>query len=219
MANKFYAVKNGRKNGVFETWNECKAHTQGYKNAVFKSFKTKKEALEFLDENNTKTNAKDSSYHQNEDEIFEETKEDTMIAYIDGSYDDEIKYFSYAGIMFYNGKNEEFSFSSCDESLIDMRNVSGEVKASTYVIQKAKDYNLQKIKIYYDYLGIELWATGKWKANNHLTRAYQDFCKEMSKTIDISFVKVKSHTNVKYNEYVDKLAKKAIEEERAKILK
>ena len=133
-----------------------------------------------------------------------------MIAYIDGSYEDSIKYFSYAGIMFFDGKSEDFAFASNDENLISMRNVSGEVKASMYVIQKAYDYNMKKVTIYFDYNGIQMWAIGSWKANNELTKLYREFCNDMYKKLDIEFVKVKSHTNVKYNEYVDKLAKKVI---------
>ncbi len=40
MEKKFYAVKKGRQTGIFETWEECKKNTTGYKNALFKSFKT-----------------------------------------------------------------------------------------------------------------------------------------------------------------------------------
>ena len=48
MAKKFYAVKNGKTPGIFETWDECKKSVDGYSGAVFKSFKTKDEALAFL---------------------------------------------------------------------------------------------------------------------------------------------------------------------------
>ena len=45
---KFYAVKQGRKKGVFKTWNECKAQTHRFTGAVFKSFKTLQEAQDFI---------------------------------------------------------------------------------------------------------------------------------------------------------------------------
>ena len=135
-----------------------------------------------------------------------------MIAYVDGSYDNQIKYFSSGGIMFYNGKSESFKFASNDESLISMRNVSGEIKASMFVIQKAAELKMKSVTIYFDYNGIEMWANGSWKTNNHLTKEYREFCIEMFKKLDIKFVKVESHTNIKYNELVDKLAKEAIED-------
>ena len=116
--------------------------------------------------------------------------------------------------MFYNGESESFKFASNDESLISMRNVSGEVKAAMFVIQKASDIKMKSVTIYYDYNGIEMWANGSWKTNNHLTKTYREFCIEMYKKLDIHFVKVESHTNIKYNELVDKLAKEAIDEVR-----
>lgn len=212
MEKKFYAVKKGRQTGIFETWEECKKNTSGYKNAVFKSFKTLAEAKSFLDDEIEEDN--NIKYHSSEDEIFASLGKDEMLAYVDGSYDNEIKYFSSAGIMFYNKESESFKFASNDESLISMRNVSGEVKAAMFVIQKAFDMKMKLVTIYYDYSGIEMWANGSWKTNNHLTKTYREFCIEMYKKLDIHFVKVESHTNIKYNELVDKLAKEAIDEVR-----
>ncbi len=45
---KYYAVRHGRTNGVFESWSECEAQVKGFKNASFKSFKTRQEALDFV---------------------------------------------------------------------------------------------------------------------------------------------------------------------------
>ena len=45
---KFYAVKKGRKKGIYRTWDECKNQTNGYKGAIFKSFKTMTEAETFM---------------------------------------------------------------------------------------------------------------------------------------------------------------------------
>ena len=48
MAQKFYAVKQGRKTGLFTTWDDCKAQVQGYSGAVYKSFPTLAEAQAYL---------------------------------------------------------------------------------------------------------------------------------------------------------------------------
>ena len=51
---KVYAVKRGRKIGIFATWDECKKLTQGYPAAIFKGFRTMREAEDFLlDDNDT----------------------------------------------------------------------------------------------------------------------------------------------------------------------
>jgi ribonuclease HI len=45
----FYAVANGRTNGIFLTWSECNTSVKGYKNALFKKFDTLSEAQQFID--------------------------------------------------------------------------------------------------------------------------------------------------------------------------
>ena len=45
---KYYAVRVGRKCGVFKSWAECEAQTKGFKGAEHKSFKTLVEAQEFV---------------------------------------------------------------------------------------------------------------------------------------------------------------------------
>ena len=37
---KFYAVRQGRKIGMFLTWDECKKQVMGYPGAIYKSFGT-----------------------------------------------------------------------------------------------------------------------------------------------------------------------------------
>ena len=48
MAGKFYAVKKGRKPGIYMSWDACKAQVMGFPNARYKGFKTKAEAEAFL---------------------------------------------------------------------------------------------------------------------------------------------------------------------------
>ncbi len=43
---KFYVVWKGRETGVFSSWDDCKAQTNGFDGAVFKSFESKEQAEE-----------------------------------------------------------------------------------------------------------------------------------------------------------------------------
>lgn len=45
---KFYAVKSGRKVGVYTTWDICKEQVHGYPGSEYKSFNTMKEALDYI---------------------------------------------------------------------------------------------------------------------------------------------------------------------------
>lgn len=48
MTHKFYAVRVGKKPGIYESWDECKANVNGYSAAEYKSFPTKAMALEYM---------------------------------------------------------------------------------------------------------------------------------------------------------------------------
>ena len=45
---KYYAVKNGRVPGIYNSWAECQKQIHGFKNASYKSFTSRKEAEEFI---------------------------------------------------------------------------------------------------------------------------------------------------------------------------
>ena len=49
MANKFYAVRKGRKTGVYSDWSSCRDQVLGFKGAEYKKFKSKKEAEDFIE--------------------------------------------------------------------------------------------------------------------------------------------------------------------------
>lgn len=53
-------------------------------------------------------------------------------------------------------------------------------------------------------------GNGEWKCNLPLTIGYRDKIKEFRKEIEILFVKVKAHSNEKYNDLADHLAKKSL---------
>ncbi|KAI9598582.1 ribonuclease H-like domain-containing protein [Syncephalis fuscata] len=47
-AGKYYAVRVGRQQGIFKTWEECKANVEGYPRAAFKRFNSLQEAQKFI---------------------------------------------------------------------------------------------------------------------------------------------------------------------------
>lgn len=46
--NKYYAVAKGRNIGIYTSWEECEKQVKRYPGAIYKSFKTKKEAQEYI---------------------------------------------------------------------------------------------------------------------------------------------------------------------------
>lgn len=45
---KYYAVKNGRQNGVYTNWSDCESQVKGHSGSQFKSFKTQAEAKAYM---------------------------------------------------------------------------------------------------------------------------------------------------------------------------
>ncbi|QXM07112.1 viroplasmin family protein [Crassaminicella indica] len=201
--NKFYAVRKGRQTGIFMTWAECEKAVKGYSGAEYKSF-LKLEDAELYIENKVENNV----YR-----TIEQLKDFEMIAYVDGSYDPKINYYSYGVITFFRSEKKSFSGKEKIEKLLEMRNVAGEIQGARVAMDYALQKKAKKLYLYYDYEGIEKWATSAWEAKKEGTKEYKKYYDEVSKNLEVIFVKVKAHSGDKYNEEVDKLAKKALYEQ------
>lgn len=190
---KYYAIKVGNETGIFTSWEECQRHVSGYPNAVFKSF---------------------SNIHDAEAFLFE--KENTEIydtyAYTDGSYNAELDLCGYASILYYNEK--KFLLSGTCANIYSLNNITGELKAVVETVGRCIGLGIKELTIYHDYIGIDMWATNKWKANNPITKRYQRYMNSIKNQITISFQKVKGHSGDKGNDEADKYAKEAFEIER-----
>ena len=196
MAKKrYYAVKSGLKTGIFNSWDECKKLVSGYPNAEYKGFSTLEEAKNYM--NNVK-------------EVIEHN-DNSVIAYVDGSFDSTRMIYSY-GCVIINPDNtiQEFSGNGNNKENAKLRNVTGEMLGAMHAVKYAIESGYKAIEIRYDYAGIEQWVTGNWKAKNELTKKYVNAMKAWKKSIKISFTKVAAHTNVEYNERADQLAKAAL---------
>ena len=202
MASKYYAVKEGRNIGVYETWEECKAQVDGYSGADYKSFKNIEEARVYA--GITVKN----DYENVENIPF--TNTDEAIAYVDGSFNVATNEFSYGAVIFHNGNEIHLSKKYDDEELATMRNVAGEIYGSMAAMKYAYENGVKKLTIYHDYEGIAKWCQGLWKTNKEGTINYKRYYDAASKRVKIEFVKVKGHSGDKYNDLADKLAKEAV---------
>ena len=208
---KFYAVKQGRKTGMFLTWDDCKKQVMGYPGAIYKSFGTEAEAKEYLGIIGTAAgNSGEGNMSASDGMQSVNPASDAVEIYVDGSYHAATKEFSYGMVVLIDGREEKFSQKMTDPELAQMRNVAGEIKGSEAAMQYALDHEIPSIIIYHDYQGIASWCNGDWKANKAGTIAYRDFYQKAKRKVNIEFRKVKGHSNDKYNDMVDELAKEAL---------
>lgn len=197
---KYYAVQIGKTPGVYDTWEECKAQIEGVKGAKYKSYPNKEDAEKFV--------RGELDYDKKVKE--EVTISEEVYSFVDGSFNPATNVYGCGGFLVVGTEKHVIQGSDDDEEMASMRNVAGEILGSKLAIEKAIELNLPEITIYYDYLGIEMWATDKWKANKAGTIAYKNFIKESSEKIKINFKKVKGHSGIEGNEEADKLAKESV---------
>lgn len=208
MAGKIYVVKVGKKPGIYHTWDDCKAQVHGFPGAIYKSFKTMQEAQSYIGGASESVTAKPVISSPKSSISLEDVN--GVIAYVDGSYNQVSKEFSYGMIVLRDGKEYKYAKSYHDPDLATMRNVAGEIKGSEAAMRYAIDQELSQITIFHDYEGIARWCLGDWKTNKEGTKAYKAFYDSIKEKVRIRFVKVTGHSNDTYNDIADELAKQAV---------
>ena len=135
-----------------------------------------------------------------------------LIAYVDGSFNAKKKVYGYGAVLIDGQQVIKRLYGHGDnEECISSRNVAGEIFGALAAVKYAVEHpEYDGIVIYYDYIGIEKWAIGEWKANKKLTQYYADKMAKYRKQLPIVFMKVEAHTGDFYNEQADQLAKKAV---------
>lgn len=188
----FYAVRKGRKLGVFLSWSECEEQVKGFSGAEFKKFDSLVEAEAFAG--------------KTLDEDIE--SENGPIFYVDGSFNNRTNRAGYGLVLLKDNKVIIKDLGTTHpHEITSLQNVLGEIKGAIKATDIAIANDYKNITIVYDYFGIEKWAKGQWGAKNEVTKYYQKVMKERMKYIKINFQKVKSHSNNKWNDEADRLAK------------
>lgn len=229
MAKKYYAVRVGHNPGIYVTWSDCEVQVKGFPGAQYKSFPTEAEAKAYMGNvsiaNSSiakQSRAKKTSVGTSKkmsvgeylktqtDDIHQIVESDPceVRAFIDGSFDKRNGVVGSGGVILLDTEEVEFSLSSTDPNHVAYWNVSGELLAALHVVDYALNHGYTSCSLYYDYMGIEMWATARWKTNNPLTINYAKRMKEASKQLRIDFHKVKAHSGITYNDRADALAKK-----------
>mgnify|MGYP001024514416 CR=1 FL=1 len=193
---KFYAVRKGHRPGIYNTWAACEKAVKGFSGAEFKSFKTKAEADNFV--NNLKEENKKIPAGE-------------LVSYVDGSYDKRSNKAGFGAVFIIDDKVIHTAAKSTPvDPNNNLWNVAAEIGGILYAVKWAMEEGYKDIHVHYDYAGLEKWYTGEWQAKNAVTQQYAAQMNDYKKNINIHFYKVAAHTGVKYNEMADELAKQGI---------
>jgi ribonuclease HI len=131
---KYYAVKYGRIPGIYGTWNECQIQVNKYPGANFKSFKTEKEANEFM-----------SNMIHNP--VVLDTKPLGIVlkdsAFCDGGHNKMTGDSAFGSVVFNNG-NDLIEFHRNILSDMELRSVKLPVGERTVIVAKFNDVSQQQ---------------------------------------------------------------------------
>lgn len=229
----YYAVKVGRKLGIYLNWDDCKKQVHGFSGAIYKKWKTREEAEKYLLTGSSFPIEKEieadipvlnkemqkssllkcegeSSEEEQAEQLFRKFNTDAL-AFVDGSFQKDTKVYGY-GVVFMEreGKLSKHKDFGADKTYAEMRNVSGEILGARRAVELAIEKNLSSLTIFHDYQGISSWAKGEWKCNKEKTKEYHDFMQNAEKKIRLEFFKVPAHRGIYFNEIADALAKEAV---------
>lgn len=130
----------------------------------------------------------------------------TVTAYIDGSYTKDKEYNGYAVILVKDGCIIE-SISGCSYHNIPLKNIAAELTAAMKAVEWAVNRRYSNIIIYHDFIGVSKIVNGEWGAKRPFIKQYKKYMENKMRFINISFGFVKSHSGDVYNEMADKLAR------------
>lgn len=161
---KFYVVWKGRQTGVFNTWDECKAQTNGFEGAVFKSFPTRTLAEEAFKSDSEEFVGKQKKIipklSKEELAIIGNPIEDAIA--VDGAWDNNTGLVEYQGV--YLKTNEVlFHVGPLEDGTINMV----EFLAIVHALALCKQWHWN-VPIYSDSKVALGWVRNKKSSSHHL---------------------------------------------------
>ena len=182
----YYAVRRGRKPGIYRTYAECEKQVSGFSHQEYKKFSSREAAEEYMQE-----------------------KENKAWAFVLGDYNSDTGVYGYGGFLCDGERDYPLSGCANDPDIRTMRADAGKLLGIMAAVRKAEELGIQELTIRYDLTGIEKWATGEWKAGRPGPKAYAEFMNSDERRVRLNFEWVKSGADTERKRKASALAGKA----------
>ncbi|MFA5518116.1 MAG: ribonuclease HI [Spirochaetota bacterium] len=205
---KFYAVKRGRKPGIYFNWADAKAEIDGFQGAVYKGFVSLKDAEEWLNSAAFNTSQTKNSHTPRLD-----SNTDGITIYTDGGSLGNPGPGGYGAVIIYNNEKKEISggFRVTTNNRMELMGVIAALreldpKDKPVTIYSDSSYVVNGINKGW----AKSWEKNNWIKSNKEPAINPDLWSELLKLVkplNVSFVWVKGHSGNPLNERCDELAK------------
>lgn len=218
LVGKFYAVKNGRKTGIFTTWAECQKQVSGFPKAEFKSFISKQEADNWLKEIKSSNENRRKSYsvivytdggsrnHGNKKGEHVKKNDKAAWAYL----------IKYQGSIIsdtdgeYGSTNNRMEIMALKKALLDLK--QRELQNEKILVVLDSKYVLDAITKRW----LQLWEKNGWKTSAGTGVKNKELWMEISRLLpefsNLDYQWTKGHANDEGNNLVDELLNKTMDQ-------
>lgn len=215
---KFYAVKKGRKTGIFTTWAECQKQVSGFPKAEFKSFISKQEADNWLKEIKSSNENRRKSYsvivytdggsrnHGNKKGEHVKKNDKAAWAYL----------IKYQGSIIsdtdgeYGSTNNRMEIMALKKALLDLK--QRELQNEKILVVLDSKYVLDAITKRW----LQLWEKNGWKTSAGTGVKNKELWMEISRLLpefsNLDYQWTKGHANDEGNNLVDELLNKTMDQ-------
>ena len=213
---KYYAVKVGRKSGIYNSWSECQKQTSGFSGAIFKSFKIYDDATNFITPV-VKSEKPILKIEKQPISILPTKSKKIINIYTDGSHQPYNNNYLGAG-AYCNYKENEYELSiTCDKEYLTKykikeagcSNPTAEFFGFAEVLRYFVGVSGYSIHFHIDYEGVDNWMNGSWNCKKTYIKKIKEYCKEILTRIkcDVHIFHIDGHSGNKGNDRADILAK------------
>lgn len=220
---KYYAVRNGRCPGVYTDVNEYRNQVDGFHGYIARVFYNEKEANDFVVGRITDTELRKERSRkmsaiscalskENKNNIDPRCGTTQIVAYVDGSHDDNLNKCGY-GVVLIAGDDKEILLYGYDKeaSKTGLRSVASEISGCMAAIEWAMKKKVKKLTIVCDcFKAIQSATDSRNPLNRFIYKYATMYQNALAKGVDIHFRKIDGHVGNQYNELADALSRFSI---------